>query len=94
MSCLFQGGPVDTSSVVGLASPLDGRMVGWTSLKNGLIKPTTWLGLNSAIALPTAAGTNHCSAEGIDSAETIVGYCYNANVVPFVWVPVKWVKNP
>lgn len=32
---LFQGGPVDTTSVVGLARPLDGRMDGWTEMAGG-----------------------------------------------------------
>ncbi len=84
---------LQTKASIATAIGSTGRMVGWTSLKSGVIKATTWLNLNSAIALPTAPGTNHCIAHDIDSAETIVGYCYNANIVPFVWVPVKWVKN-
>jgi uncharacterized membrane protein len=71
-----------------------GRMVGWTSLKNGTLVATTWLGLSSALALPTAPGTNHCSAESINDSGRIVGHCYSTAVIPYVYRPVIWTPNP
>ena len=82
----------DTSGAYAIGD--SGRMVGYTRFKNGIISATTWLGLNTVAALPALAGTNHCIAEDIDAGNTIVGYCYNAAVVPFVNRPVKWVPSP